>query len=104
MITDQAEFRSLSVEEKRRLLSQLIRERGDTAPAPASLAQRRMWLTEQITPGTPIHTIFFGLRLLGSLDIRALSRAVSAVVERHAPLRTTFRLGDNDVVQVASPP
>jgi amino acid adenylation domain-containing protein len=72
--------------------------------AVVSFAQRRVWLAEQITPGTPAYHIFVGLRLRGRLDVAALRRAVSTIYERHHALRTGFRPGREDVMQFVGPP
>ena len=94
---------NLSVEQKRELISRLLRER-QPGQIPTSFAQRQLWLAEQINSGTPAYSVFFGMRLVGPLDMPALTAAVSAIVARHAPLRTTFALGDDDVVQLVSAP
>ncbi|MET0411658.1 MAG: amino acid adenylation domain-containing protein, partial [Polyangiaceae bacterium] len=60
------------------------------AHVPATPAQRRMWLVEQINPGTAAYNISNSVRLRGALDVRALERALNDVVARHGALRTTF--------------
>lgn len=57
---------------------------------PASSGQRRLWFLEQMEPGTPLYNIPYLVRLKGSLDQRALHRALSAIVARHESLRTNF--------------
>ncbi|MGC4814796.1 amino acid adenylation domain-containing protein [Micromonospora sp. DT228] len=59
--------------------------------APLTPGQRRLWLAEQIHPGTPAYTEGAAVRLRGALDPVALRDAVQDVVDRHAPLRTTYR-------------
>ncbi|HEY0607927.1 MAG TPA: condensation domain-containing protein, partial [Herpetosiphonaceae bacterium] len=80
-------------------------ERG--LPLPLSFAQQRMWLLEQLTPGTATYIIPVTLRLSGALDPAALERSLIALVERHESLRTTFShsiAGDGSPVQVIAPP
>jgi amino acid adenylation domain-containing protein len=75
-------------------------------PPPLSFAQQRLWLLDQLEPGQATYTIPAAVQLRGDLDRAALSQAVSAVVARHAPLRTTFALHDGQPVQQihAAPP
>ena len=70
------------------------RRNGDR-PYPASPAQERMFFLEQLTasvePG--VYSIPWCFRLSGPLDPTTLRRALAAIVDRHAPLRTTFEVG-----------
>ncbi|HEU5160839.1 MAG TPA: amino acid adenylation domain-containing protein [Streptosporangiaceae bacterium] len=70
---------------------------GRTGAIPLSFAQRRLWLLEQLWPGTAEHHSARALRLAGPLDVPALSGAVREVVARHESLRTTF--GEADGVE-----
>lgn len=59
-------IRAMPVDEKRHLLAQLVRDRALVRrDIPASFAQRRVWVLDQVNPGTPVYNIFSGLRLLG---------------------------------------
>lgn len=69
----------------------------------ASFAQRRVWLAEQIDPGTPVYNIVSALRLRGPLDVSALRHAVTTIHNRHEALRTSFRLRGDDLVQCVRP-
>ncbi|WP_158554012.1 non-ribosomal peptide synthetase/type I polyketide synthase [Micromonospora deserti] len=71
--------------------------------APLTPGQRRLWLAEQIHPGTPAYTEGAAVRLRGPLDPGALRDAVQDVVDRHAPLRTTYREIDGEPRQVVHP-
>ncbi|GGN42460.1 non-ribosomal peptide synthetase [Streptomyces fuscichromogenes] len=68
-------------------------ERG-TAPDTPSYAQERMWLVDRMTGGAPGYVIPEVLRLRGPLDTDALRRALTALVDRHHPLRTVFEEHD----------
>ncbi|MFK0221132.1 amino acid adenylation domain-containing protein [Streptomyces vinaceus] len=61
----------------------------DTEPV-ASFAQERMWLVDRMADGTPGYAIPEVVRLRGTLHPEPLSRALTAVVARHTPLRTVF--------------
>ncbi|MET0397470.1 MAG: amino acid adenylation domain-containing protein, partial [Longimicrobiaceae bacterium] len=67
---------------------------------PLSFAQQRLWLVEQLEPGTAAYTLAAPLRLRGPVDAAALGRAVDEVVRRHEALRTTLRATDGEPVQV----
>jgi amino acid adenylation domain-containing protein len=60
------------------------------AELPLSFAQQRLWFIDQLEPGTSAYTIAGRRRLAGSLDLTALTKALTALVHRHESLRTTF--------------
>ena len=70
---------------------------------PASFAQQRFWMLEQLEPGGAAYTIPIALRLEGPFDVPAFSAALAAVVERHEALRTVFEAQDGEPVQVVLP-
>ena|SRR5688572_19357896 len=53
-----------------------------SGPTPLSFAQRRLWFSQQMTPASPLYNISQSLRLEGPMDVDALTKALSAVVER----------------------
>jgi amino acid adenylation domain-containing protein len=59
-------------------------------PLPLSFAQRRLWLIDQLAPGSPMYHMPLVLRVEGPLDPAVLARSLSAVVRRHEALRTVF--------------
>ena len=76
---------------------------GDTAPviarlapdAPAALStsQERLWLIDQLLPGTAAYNVPVALRIRGALDGAAIKRSLDELVRRHAILRTVFEPG-----------
>ncbi|WP_245697848.1 condensation domain-containing protein, partial [Streptomyces phaeochromogenes] len=70
--------------------------------APATDAQRRIWLASQLIGDPAAYNEIQAVRLRGPLDVEALAAAVDGLVERHAGLRTVFRPGGGDetVLQV----
>src|SRR5829696_3565411 len=72
------------------------------ARLPLSFSQQRMWLLDQLEPGTPTYNISHALRLSGTLDAEALRRSLEEIVSRHEALRTTFAAVDGEPVQVIS--
>ncbi len=87
----------------RRERPQGIPRREGNGPCPASFTQQRLWFIEQLEPGTGAYNVSNGYRLKGALDVDALRRAFSAIVERHEALRTTFASVDGTPVQVVGP-
>jgi amino acid adenylation domain-containing protein len=71
---------------------------------PASFAQARLWLLHQLEPQLTAYHLPALWRLRGDLDVSALARALSLLVERHPSLRTSFRLQGSEVVQIIHPP
>lgn len=71
---------------------------------PASFSQARLWFLHQLEPGLTAYHMPALWRLRGDLDRSALERAVTALIERHPTLRTSFRFHDDMVQQVIHPP
>ena len=103
-----ARLRSLSPEQHARLMAAMRAKSADApgaaagiprlahgAAAPLSYAQERLAFLEQLSPGDPAYNIPRTLLLEGPLDAAALERALAALVERHAALRTVFAAGDD---------
>jgi amino acid adenylation domain-containing protein len=72
--------------------------------APMSTSQERLWFVEAAEPGTAAYATPILLRWRGAVDLAALSAALTAVVARHEPLRTTYRLEAGSPVQVIHEP
>jgi amino acid adenylation domain-containing protein len=67
---------------------------------PASSAQQRFWILDQLDSSAAAYTIPIALRLSGSLDVAALRASLNAIVARHESLRTIFALEGEEPVQV----
>ncbi|HYK19257.1 MAG TPA: condensation domain-containing protein, partial [Pyrinomonadaceae bacterium] len=103
--------------EKRELLARLMAEEGielsgkdvirrrpaDSEPQ-LSFAQQRLWLLDQLEPGSAAYNIATVLTLKGTLNVNALERALSEVVCRHEALRTSFRSVQGQPVPVIAEP
>src|SRR6185369_13006075 len=73
-------------------------------PLPLSFAQQRLWLTDQLEPGSPLYNIPTELRAEGPLDSVVLAATLGEIVRRHEALRTTFAVfEDEGPVQVIHP-
>ncbi|MEM8932027.1 MAG: amino acid adenylation domain-containing protein, partial [Acidobacteriota bacterium] len=100
----------LSVDEKRELLAQLLRQKQSASaqqavvrsgPAPLSFQQERLWILEQFSPGTSAYNIPLGMRIRGRFDSAAWSRAFRSVIARHETLRSRFVASDDGPRQIA---
>ncbi|PMU83333.1 non-ribosomal peptide synthetase [Pseudomonas sp. GP01-A5] len=69
-------------------------------PLPLSYAQQRQWFLWQMEPSSAAYHIPAALRIHGHLDLKALQRSLSALVQRHESLRTTFVQKDERAFQV----
>jgi len=81
-----------------------ITRRTDDGPAPLSFPQERLFLLDQIMPGSSAYNVPTLYRIAATLDEHTLRRAFDHVVERHEIVRTTIRLIDGAPVQEVSPP
>jgi myxalamid-type nonribosomal peptide synthetase MxaA len=77
---------------------------AEAVALPASLGQQRLWLLEQLEPGTGRYNVGSTLRIPGPLDEDALRRALDELVVRHESLRTAFATVEGQAAQVILPP
>ena len=79
--------------------SQAIPRISRDADLPLSFSQARLWLLDQLEPGSATYNIptFFGLK--GHLNIPVLERALSEIVRRHEVLRTYYSTANGQPVQ-----
>jgi amino acid adenylation domain-containing protein len=69
-----------------------------------SFAQMRLWLIEQITPGSPAYNLPAAVRLSGALSVPVLLACCDEIVRRHESLRTTFPAAAGEPRQLVAPP
>jgi amino acid adenylation domain-containing protein len=79
-----------------------IKANAFKGPPPLSFAQQRLWYLDQLQPGTTAYNMSWALRLTGPLDKQVLAQSINRVIERHAVLRTTFAIQENEPVQIIS--
>jgi amino acid adenylation domain-containing protein len=92
MSSPRPELAGLSAEEKRSLLTRLLRERASAKPGLFALShgQRALWFLHQLAPESVAYNIMVAWRVRPSLDPPTLQRCLQALVERHASLRTVY--------------
>ena len=67
---------------------------------PLSYAQQRLWFIDQLQDSSTEYNVPNAFHLWGDVDVPALERALSTIVERHEVLRTHFIQIEGDPVQV----
>ncbi len=81
-----------------------IGKKPEGVEAPLSLAQKRLWIIYQLDPQSVTYNIFRAWRLTGKLKILALESSLTAILQRHEILRTTFEDLDGHPIQRIHPP
>ncbi len=77
-----------------------IPKRQGRSHAQLSFAQQRLWFLHQLEPDSVAYNMPTALRLTGRLNIDALKWSINEIIRRHEVLRTSFRLVDNQPMQV----
>jgi len=95
-------MRSLDVAEKRRLLAEMLAGAQRTSAGrtgPVSFAQRRLWIIDNMLPGSSAYNVPVLLRTSTPPDPVALADALEVVIRRHEVLRTVFVSSDGVPIQ-----
>jgi amino acid adenylation domain-containing protein len=104
------EFTGASIEQLAAMLAERTdAERGtrlspieipaQTESLPLSYGQRALWFLHRLAPESSAYNIAVAVRVLSGLDVLALQRALSLLVQRHAALRTEFSESAGEPVQ-----
>jgi amino acid adenylation domain-containing protein len=72
-------------------------------PLPCSFAQQRLWVVDQLSPGSAAYNLGDALRWRGPLDVAALAGALHEIARRHEVLRTSFAVAAGQAVQRIAP-
>ncbi|NET03600.1 MAG: amino acid adenylation domain-containing protein [Symploca sp. SIO2B6] len=92
---------NLSPEEKRLLLAKLLRERASEEKSvyPLSYGQQALWFLYQSSKLSTAYNVAFPARIRSKVDVSTLRQAFQGLVNRHATLRTTFKVQNGKSVQ-----
>ena len=81
-----------------------ILRRREGVLSPLSLSQEELWRREQQVPSIPpLYNECVTVRMNGDLEIQALERALTKIIQRHEIWRTTFETRAGAPVQVVHP-
>jgi len=103
----------LSPEKRALLMQRLAKEKTAAAKiarrarpelVPPSFAQQRLWLLDQMEPGTASYNIPAAAWLHGPIDVTVLRRCLGELVRRHESLRTVYPAVDGTPRQVIGDP
>ena len=70
---------------------------------PLSFGQERMWFLDQLDQGNPAYNIRGAVEIDGLIDLELLQASVNDIVPRHAILRTSFHVVNQQVCQSIIP-
>ncbi len=70
---------------------------------PLSFAQARLWLLEQLNPGSSIYNMPAAVHFRGELNVEALEESINEIIRRHEVLRTAFISVDGQPLQKIIP-
>ncbi|KAF8580654.1 acetyl-CoA synthetase-like protein [Ramaria rubella] len=84
-----------------------VRDNGNEIPRiddammilPASDAQARIWVEEQMNPGLSRYNAGFQRKINGALNVEVLEKSFMELTKRHEVLRTTFHMRDAVLMQ-----
>ncbi|MCU0287772.1 MAG: condensation domain-containing protein, partial [Acidobacteria bacterium] len=80
-----------------------IRPRDVFSPIPQSFSQQRLWILDNLVPGSAFYNLPSAVRLKGELDAGVLERSLNEIIRRHESLRTVFAMVNEEPVQVILP-
>jgi hypothetical protein len=82
---------SLSSQQKRELLAQLVRQMASPATTSDRLShgQAALWFAHQLAPQSWTYHVVFSVRIRSAVDESIMRQALQFLLDRHAILRTT---------------
>jgi len=102
--------------ERRELFEAQLKKRGldalQTVPiarrkeynfCPLSIDQERLWVIDQMDPGSSAYNVYTAIRLKGPLQAGWMEQSLNEIIKRHEILRTTFATVEGHPAQVIAP-
>ncbi len=91
----------LSPEEKRALLTQLLRKKASEFKSLFALSQgqQALWFLYKLAPESWAYNTLFTARIRSEVDIPALRGSFQTLISRHPSLRTTYTVRDSKPLQ-----
>ncbi|MEO6089073.1 MAG: amino acid adenylation domain-containing protein [Umezawaea sp.] len=83
-------MRELDADRRAVVLAKLAEDGEQFNVHPVSSGERRLWMLDQVHPGTPLYSVPYAFRVRGTCDAVALGTALRALGQRHEALRTVF--------------
>jgi amino acid adenylation domain-containing protein len=82
--------------------SEILAERSEDVPGrfPLSFSEQRLWFLAELEPQNAVYNICKAERIKGRLHLPALETSLTAIVRRHAILRTSFPTADGEPIQI----
>jgi tyrocidine synthetase-3 len=77
----------------------LIEPVGEREYYPVSSAQERLYILNQLAPADVQYNVPWAMEITGPFDAERWEQAFGALIARHEPLRTSFALVDERIVQ-----
>lgn len=101
MSENQSHGTNLTPEQKRALLGNLLKEKAlqQITPAIPSDGQRALWFVQQSSPDSFAYHVSFSARITSEVNVVDLKKAIQAVINRHATLRTTYTYQNDILIQ-----
>ena len=92
---------NLSANEKRQLVAELLRKRDaeQMTVAPLTCGQKALIYLNRAHPTSCAYNALFAAQITGSVNVKALRRALQKIVDRHSILRATYGTHNGDFVQ-----
>jgi amino acid adenylation domain-containing protein len=83
--------------------SRTITRRSPNAPETVSFSQERLWVLDQLLPGSSVFNVPMAVRLHVPIDERLLEDSINEIIRRHEILRTTFVTENGFPLPIVSP-
>jgi amino acid adenylation domain-containing protein/FkbM family methyltransferase len=94
---DRGEGDRAGEEEEGERLGEIERGEGEL---PLSYAQQRLWVLDQLQPGSAVYNIARCIRLTGPLNLSILEQSLAEIMRRHETLRTRFAVEREEPCQL----